>query len=54
MKLKLQPAADRIIGALRVPPAVYDKIKLIANKNEVSLQEVVRAILVETIDTIEV
>lgn len=53
MKLRLQKTSDKIIGSLRVPPEVFFKIKDIAAREKVTNQDVIRAILVEVIDTIE-
>lgn len=53
MKIRIAKSTDKVIGALRVSQNVYDKIESIANKEKVSKQEVVRAILDEVIDKIE-
>jgi hypothetical protein len=53
MKLRIKKSADKIIGALRVSPSVFSKIEAIAKREQVTNQVVVRAILDEVIDTIE-
>ncbi len=53
MKLRLAKSADKMIGALRVSPHVFEKISKIAAKEKVSNQEVIRAILDQVIDEIE-
>lgn len=54
MKIRLAKSADKIIGAVRVSPNVFTKLEKIATKENVSKQEIVRAILDEVIDTVEV
>lgn len=53
MKIRISKSSDKIIGALRVSPNVFEKIEKLAKKNKVSKQEIVRAILYEVIDTVE-
>jgi len=54
MKIRLAKSADKIIGAVRVSPEVFAKLEKIATKEKVSKQEIVRAILDEVIDEVEV
>ena len=54
MKIRISKSADKIIGAQRVSPKVFEKLELIAKKEKVSKQEVVRAILDQVIESIEV
>lgn len=54
MKLTFTKCEDKIIGALRVPTDVFVKIEKLANKAGVSNQEIVRAILSNYIDEVEV
>ena len=54
MKIRIAKSADKIIGSLRVSEQVFIKIEKIAKKEGVSNQEVVRAILDQVIDDIEI
>ncbi len=54
MKIRLSKSADKIIGAVRVSPEVFAKLERIATREKVSKQEIVRAILDEVIDEVEV
>ena len=54
MKIRLAKSTDKIIGALRVSEKVAKRLEEIAKKEKVSKQEVIRAILDEVIDQIEV
>mgnify|MGYP003398118555 CR=1 FL=1 len=54
MKIRISKNAERQIGGLRVSPEVFAKLEVIAKKEKVSKQEVIRAILDEVIDTIEI
>jgi len=53
MKIRISKTADKIIGALRVSNEMFEKLNKIAEKEKVSKQEVVRAILNQVIDEIE-
>lgn len=54
MKIHISRNADKIIGALRVSKKVYDIVTQIAKNEGVSNQEVIRAILEQVIDDIEI
>lgn len=54
MKIRIAQSADKIIGSLRVSNKVFDKIAEIAKVKGVSNQEVVRAILDQIIDEVEI
>jgi len=54
MKIRLAKSADKIIGALRVSPETYGKIEILARQGGVSNQEVVRAILDQVINDVEI
>lgn len=54
MKIHLSRTADKIIGACRVSTKTYEIIGELAKKEGVSKQEIVRAILDEVIDGIEI
>ena len=54
MKIKLHKSAEKIVGAVRVSENIYDKISSLAKAEKVSMQEIIRAILDEVIDDIEV
>lgn len=53
MKIRISKNGDELIGALRVPKDVFDKLDKLAKQSKVSKQVVIRAILLEVIDTIE-
>lgn len=53
MKIRVAKRAEKIIGSLRVSEVVYSKLAKIARDKDVSVQEVVRAVLDEVVDTIE-
>lgn len=53
MKLHIPKSGDKIIGSLRVSKDIFDKIEILAKKNGVSNQEIVRQILINVIDSIE-
>lgn len=53
MKLKLHTSTDKIIGALRVSYKAFLKIESLAKKAKVSKQEIIRAILDEVINDVE-
>ena len=50
MKLKIKKTAEKIIGAVRVSPEVFDKISVLAKKEKVTNQTIIRAILEQVID----
>lgn len=54
MKIRIAKSTDKILGSLRVSQEVFNKLEALAKKKEVSKQEVLRAILDEVIDKIEV
>lgn len=54
MKIHLSKSTDALIGAVRVTKDVYEKLDKIAKTQGVSKQEVIRAILIEVIDQVEV
>jgi len=54
MKIRLAKSTDKQIGNLRVSSEVFDKLESIAKKKGVSKQEVVRAILDQIINEVEV
>ena len=51
--IRIQKSTDKIIGALRCSARVYTKIENMADEHEVTKQEIVRAILEEVIDEVE-
>lgn len=53
MKLHITKTAPKIIGALRVSEKVFARIKKISEREDSSMQEIVRAILDQVIDEIE-
>ena len=53
MKLIIEKTADKQLGNLRLSDNVYKKIEQIAKKEKVSKQQVVRSILEQIIDSIE-
>lgn len=54
MKIRINKTLEKIIGAVRVSEKVYAKITLIAEQQKASKQDVIRAILDEVIDDIEI
>lgn len=53
MKITLNRTTDAIIGAVRVSQDIYDKLEAKAKKWKVSKQNIIRAILEEAIDKVE-
>lgn len=53
MKIIIKKTSDKLIGLLRVSEGTFNRIEIIAKKEKVSNQAVVRAILEQVIDTIE-
>lgn len=53
MKIHLKKTAERQIGNVRVSPETFHKIEEIAKRGNVSNQSVIRAILEQVIDDIE-
>jgi len=51
-KLRVKKTQEKMIGALRVSPEVFDKIKHLAKQEKVSNQAIIRAILEQFIDRI--
>lgn len=54
MKLQIKKSADKQIGGLRLSNETYNKIEVIAKKEQVSNQVIIRAILDRVIDDIEI
>lgn len=54
MKIQIKKSSDKQIGMLRLPKNTYDKIEKLAKKKEVSKQEIIRAILNQIIDEVEI
>lgn len=52
-EIRLQKSTDKIIGSLRCSTRVYEKIDAMATAQNVSKQDIVRAILEEVIDEIK-
>jgi predicted DNA-binding ribbon-helix-helix protein len=50
--VRLSPSTDAIVGSVRVPQTLYDKLNAVAKKHKVSMQTVIRAVLEECIDDI--
>ena len=53
MKIRPAKVTGKIIGAVRVSDEVYAKVHALAKKAGVSAQEIIRAILDEVIDEVE-
>lgn len=51
-EIKIIKPSDKIIGAVRVPTDLFEKIKKIAVSQGVTNQDIVRAILVNCIDEV--
>ena len=54
MKIRINKTTDKIIGALRCSTRVYDKVEKLAKEQKVTKQDIIRAILEEVIDEVEV
>ena len=54
MILKIPKSGDKVIGAVRVSEDLYDKLKTLSKKAGVSVQEIIRNILINIIDEVEV
>lgn len=54
MKIRLSKSADIIVGALRVSLKVNKRLVEISKKEGVTRQEIIRAILDQVIDDIEI
>ena len=52
-EIRLQKSTDKIIGALRCSNRVFEKVEAMATAQNVTKQEIVRAILEEVIDEIK-
>lgn len=52
-EIRLQKSTDKIIGSLRCSTRVFEKLEEMATTNNVTKQEIVRAILEEFIDEIK-
>lgn len=53
MKIRIKKTGDKNLGALRVSEKVFKRLEEIAQKEKVSKQEIVRAILDQVIDKVE-
>jgi len=53
MKIRVAKSTGKILGALRLSDDVFEKLQKLADKEGVSKQEIVRAILDEVIDKVE-
>ena len=53
MKIRIKKSSDKNIGALRVSDKVFKRLEEIAEKENVSKQEIIRSILDEIIDKVE-
>jgi predicted DNA-binding protein len=54
MKIHISKSADAQLGTMRINQHVFERLEEIAKEKGVSKQEVVRAILDQVIDDIEV
>jgi len=52
-EIRLQKSTDKIIGALRCSTRVYEKVDAMAIAQNVTKQDIIRAILEEVIDEIK-
>lgn len=52
--IRLIKSSDKIIGALRCSERVFDKIGKMADENGVTKQDIVRAILENVIDEVNI
>ena len=52
MKIRLSKSADKNIGSLRVSPEVFEKLEKLSKQQNVSKQEIIRAILDSVIDEV--
>ena len=52
-KIKIIGASEPLVGALRLPQEIFDKIDAIAQREECSKQAVIRYILNKTIGQFE-
>jgi len=53
-KIKLVKSGDKLIGAMRCNPETYNKLKKLADKNKVSVVVIVKTILENVIDEVEI
>jgi len=53
-EIKLHKSTDKVIGALRCSTKVYDIVEAMAAANNVTKQDIIRAILEEVIDEIKI
>ncbi|MCK9370245.1 hypothetical protein M0R04_10095 [Candidatus Dojkabacteria bacterium] len=53
-EIRLQKSTDKIIGVLRCSTRVFDIISKLAKENNVTKQDIVRAILEDVIDEIKI
>lgn len=51
-EINLNKNKDRIVGAVRLSEDTYQKVYAAANKNGVTLQEIIRAVLDNCIDEV--
>lgn len=54
MKINIAKSTDKMLGGLRLSDQLYDKISALATKGRVSKQEIIRAILNQVIDDVEI
>lgn len=54
MKIHIKKSSDKQIGNLRISAEVFEKLDKLAKKKGVSKQEIVRAILDQIINEVEV
>jgi|JI8StandDraft_1071087.scaffolds.fasta_scaffold2421540_1 predicted DNA-binding protein len=52
-EIRLQKSTDKVIGALRCSTRVYEKVEAMATAQNVTKQDIIRAILEEVIDEIK-
>lgn len=52
--IKLVKSGDKMIGGMRCNEETYNKLKLLADKNKVSLVTIVKTILENVIDDIKI
>lgn len=53
-EIRLQKSTDKIIGALRCSARVFQIVEKMARENNVTKQDIIRAILEEVIDEIKI
>lgn len=53
MKIRISKSSDKQIGNLRISEKVFNRLEEISEKEKVSKQEIIRAILDEVIDKVK-